>query len=83
MGQLYLEKRWGGGWAFIFSLNPQLGLKCFCKSQSWMGAPRPADLPQPTLAASTGIESDLSSRLMLVALDRAGYRAGEEVAFYP
>lgn len=59
----------------VFSLDPQFGLQCFCKSQVWMGASRPAGVPHPTLVAGTGIESRLSSRLMLEALHRAEYRA--------
>lgn len=52
----------------MFSLDPQFVLKCFCKSQTWEGAPRPADFPHPTLVASARIGSGLSVRLMLVAL---------------
>ena len=44
---------------------------------------QPSQTTHPTLVAGAGIESGLSSRLRLVALDGAGYMAPWEVALYP
>lgn len=67
-----------------FSLDPQFGLKCFSQaSQGCRGALSPADFPHPTLVASAGTEPGPSLRLMLVARDRTGHNAPQEIAFYP
>lgn len=66
------------------SPGPSVRFEMFQPSISRLSeAPSPADFPHPTLVASTGSEPGRGLRLTLVAQDRAGHSAPQEVAFYP